>query len=56
MFSVLNTLLEYTSFYKPKNITSYTFWVVLKIVKSPQCLINRDCLEGQKLLLKNVTQ
>ena len=31
--SVLNTLSEYTYFHKSKNITSYTFFLVFKIVQ-----------------------
>ena len=38
MYSVLNTLSEYTYFYIPKDITSYTFLLVFKIVESPQCI------------------
>ena len=34
MHSVSNTLLEYTSFYISKNITSYTFFV-----ESLQCIL-----------------
>ena len=36
MYKVLNTLSEYTYFYISKNITSYTFLVVFKIVESLQ--------------------
>ena len=36
MYSVLNTLSEWTNFYISKNITSYTFLLVFKIVKSFQ--------------------
>ena len=39
MYSVLNTLSEYTYFYISKNITSYTFLLVLKIVESLQCIL-----------------
>ena len=39
MYSVLNTLSEYTYFYKSKNIPSYTFLLVFKIVKSSQCIL-----------------
>ena len=37
--SVLNTLWEYTHFYISKNITSYTFLIVFKIVESCQCIL-----------------
>ena len=40
MYSVLNTLSEYTYFYIPKDITSYTFLLVFKIVESPQSILN----------------
>ena len=40
MYSVLNTLSEYTYFYISKNMTSYTFLLVLKIVESLQCILN----------------
>ena len=36
---VLNTLLEYTNFYISKNIASYTFLLVFKIVKSFQYIL-----------------
>ena len=39
MYSVLNTLSEYTYFYISKNITSYTFLLVFKIVESLQCIL-----------------
>ena len=39
MYSVLNTLSEYTYFYITKDITSYTFSLVFKIVKSYHCCI-----------------
>ena len=39
MYSVLNTLSEYTYFSLSKNITSYTFLVVFKIVESLQCIL-----------------
>ena len=38
MYSVLSTLSKY--FYTSKNITSYTFLLVLKIVESLQCILN----------------
>ena len=37
--SVLNTLSEYTYFHISKNITSYTFLLVLKIVESLHCIL-----------------
>ena len=40
MYSVLNTLSEYTYFYMSKNITSYIFLLVFKIVESLQCILN----------------
>ena len=40
MYNVLNTLSEYTYFYISKNITSYTFLLVFKIVESLQCILN----------------
>ena len=39
MYSVLNTLSEYTYFYISKNITSYTFLLVLKIDESLHCIL-----------------
>ena len=39
MYSVLNTLSEYTYFYISKNITSYTFLLVFKIAESLQCIL-----------------
>ena len=38
MYSVLNTLLQYTYFYISKSITSYTFLLVFKIVVSLHCV------------------
>ena len=46
MYSVLNTLSEYTSFCISKNITSDTFLLVFKIVESLHCIL--------KSLTKNV--
>ena len=43
MYSVLDTLSEYTYFYILKNITSYTFLLVFKIVESPQCIL--ECVK-----------
>ena len=39
MYSVLNTLSEYTYFYISTKFTSYTFLLVLKIVESLQCIL-----------------
>ena len=39
MYSILNTLSEYTYFSISKNITSYTFLLVFKIVESLQCIL-----------------
>ena len=39
VYSVLNTLSEYTYFYILKSITSYTFLLVYKIVESLQCIL-----------------
>ena len=39
MYSVLNNLSEYTYSYIDKNITSYSFLLAFKIVKSLQCII-----------------
>ena len=44
MYSVLNTLSEYTYFYISKNITSYTFLLVLKVIESLQCILNTSLL------------
>ena len=52
MYTVLNTLSEYTYFYISKNITSYTFLLGFKIVQSLQCilkLISSICLNNQIL-------
>ena len=50
MRSVLNTISEYTYFYISKNITSYTFLLVFKIVESLKCILK--CI--LKCLLKNL--
>ena len=42
MYSVLNTLSEYTYFYISKNITSYTYLLVSKIIESIQCILKAD--------------
>ena len=43
--SVLNTLSECTSFYISKSITSHTFLLVFKIVKSLQCILKLYVLQ-----------
>ena len=43
MYSVLNTISEYTYFYISKNIASYTFLLAFKIDDSLQCIRNH-CL------------
>ena len=42
--SVLNTLLKYTYFYISKNITSYTFLLVFKIIESLQYILKIQSL------------
>ena len=42
MYSVLNTFSEHTYFYISKNITSYKFWLVFKIVESLHCILKND--------------
>ena len=61
MYSVLNILSEYSYFYISKNITSYTFLFVFKIVESPQYILKK--LDIQVLIwpenfhsLKNLKQ
>ena len=49
MYSVFNTLSEYTYFYILKNITLYTFSLVFKIVASLQCIL-KDALLGKGYL------
>ena len=48
MYSVLNTFSEYAYFYisKEKNITSYIFFLVFKIVESLQCILKESRLRG----------
>ena len=50
MYSVLNSLSEYTYFYISKTITSYTFLPVLKMVESLQRIlkIKQNWLKGFK--------
>ena len=40
MYSVLNTVSEYIYFQISKNITSYSFLLVFKIVESLHCILN----------------
>ena len=40
LYSVLNTLSEYTYFYISKNITSYTSVTCIEIVESRKCILN----------------
>ena len=66
MYSVLNTLSEYTYFCISKNITSYTFLLVFKIVESLQCIFKKvvdlekkyrqEMKEKLKLSLKKMIQ
>ena len=39
MYNALNKLSEYKYFYRSKNITSYTFLLVFKIVEILHCLV-----------------
>ena len=48
MYSVLNTLLQYTYFYISKNITSYTFLLVFKIVVSLHCVSLKELHKTDK--------
>ena len=53
MYSVLNTLSEHPYFYISKNITSYTFLLLFKIVESFQCILKSSkkiCEEVQGFL------
>ena len=49
MYSVLNTISEYTYFNISKNITSQTFLLDFKIVKNHQCILNNEELEQKDL-------
>ena len=53
MYSVLNTLSKYTYFYISKNITSYTFSLVSKIVESLQCILNTFINKNRVIQNKN---
>ena len=58
MYSVLNTLSEYTYFYISKDITLYTFLLVFKIIESLQCIlkeINRLISKGMSNIYLKVT-
>ena len=52
MYSVLNALSEYTYFYISKNVTSYTFLFVFKIVESFQCILKHLMLNNESQLYK----
>ena len=51
MYSVLNALSEYRYFYISKNITSYTFLFVFKIVESIQCIIKEHFRMNSKVVV-----
>ena len=51
MYSVLHTLSEYTYFFISKNIISYTFLLVFKIVESIQCILNVTGVSLQQSIL-----
>ena len=58
MYSVLNTLSEYTYFYISKDITLYTFLLVFKIIESLQCILkerNRLISKGMSIIYLKVT-
>ena len=46
MYSVLDTLSEYTYFYISKKIASYTFALIFKIVESLQCSITNNIMNN----------
>ena len=50
MYSVLNTLSEYTCFYISKNFTSYTFLLVSKIVENLQCILKTENFSHEDVL------
>ena len=57
MHSVLNTFSEYTYFNISKNITSYTFLHVFKIVENLQCILNIEtqlflCLRANTISIR----
>ena len=45
MYRVLNKLSKYICFYISKNITSHTFLLVFKIVKSLECILKMKLLK-----------
>ena len=45
---------EYTYFYISKNITSYTFLLVFKIVESLQCILNNSVQSRMTNISRNV--
>ena len=49
MYSLLNTVSEYTHFYISKNITSYTFLLVFKFVESLQCVLKGTLMRSENL-------
>ena len=53
MYNVLNTLSEYIYFYISKNITSYTFLLVFKIVESLQCILK---VNSKKVIKEIITE
>ena len=53
MYNVLNTLSEYIYFYISKNITSYTFLLVFKIVESLQCIVK---VNSKKIIKEIITE
>ena len=55
MYGVLNTLSEYRYFYISKNVTSYTFLLVLKIVESLQCIPKYNCVQLFSYALLRIT-
>ena len=55
MYNVLNTLSEYRYFYISKNITSYTFLLVLKIVALLHCILkNKYAFKSYQKTLFNI--
>ena len=54
MYSVLNTLSEYTCLYISKNITSYTVLLVFKIVKCLQCILKFVVIIFYKVIFKKI--
>ena len=52
MYSVLNTLSEYTYFYILENIISYNFFLVFKMVESLQCILKKIAGSATRVLLR----